>query len=103
MEGDLRERETELDALAADVHEVGAGRGRVVVVQGPGGIGKSRLLGAARERAGREGLRVLAALGAELEASLPFGVVRQLFEPVVRDSEEARADLTGGSGAPGAA
>ena len=59
-----------------------AGVGGAVVFEGPAGIGKSSLLAAARTVAAAE-MRVLSARGGELERELPFGIVRQLLEPVV--------------------
>ena len=53
-----------------------------MVFEGPAGIGKSSLLAAARTAAAAD-LRVLSARGGELERELPFGIVRQLLEPVV--------------------
>lgn len=41
---DMVERELELQTLSALLDEAAAGRGRVAVVEGPAGIGKSRLL-----------------------------------------------------------
>jgi DNA-binding CsgD family transcriptional regulator len=82
----LLEREHELRRLDSLVDDALAGRGAVVVVDGPAGIGKTRLLDAAREAAARAGCRVLAARGSDLERSFPYGVVRQLLEPVVRDA-----------------
>src|SRR5262249_29479543 len=70
-------------------------RPAVAFVQGPAGIGKTRLLAEARERAGAEGFRVLVARGSELERELPFGIVRQLFEPVVVGPDERARWLTG--------
>src|SRR5262245_3681035 len=74
-------------------------RPAVALVQGPAGIGKTRLLVETRERAGAEGFRVLTARGGELERELPFGVVRQLFEPVVVDPDERARWLTGSASA----
>src|SRR5262245_66281655 len=74
-------------------------RPAVALVQGPAGIGKTRLLVETRERAGSEGFRVLSARGGELERELPFGVVRQLFEPVVVDPDERARWLTGSASA----
>jgi DNA-binding CsgD family transcriptional regulator len=75
----LLERDDELGALQAALRETQAGRGRLVVVEGAPGIGKTRLLREARERAERAGLRVLSARAGELERDFPFAVVRQLF------------------------
>lgn len=41
-----------------------------LLVTGPAGIGKTVLLGAARERAGRAEMRVLAGRGGQLESGL---------------------------------
>ena len=66
-----------------------------MVFEGPAGIGKSSLLAATR--AGASELRVLSARGGELERELPFGIVRQLLEPVAAawDADEREALLAG--------
>ncbi len=49
-------------------------------------------------------MRVLACRGSELEQELPFGLVRQLFEPALREASEAeRAELLAGAAAPAGA
>jgi predicted ATPase len=80
---DLLERETELAGLRAVLDDARARVGRFVLIEGVAGIGKTRLLRDARDLAAAGGLRVLAARGTEFERGFPFGVVRQLFEPVV--------------------
>src|ERR687889_2544335 len=97
MAAALYERELELQTLTDAVREVREGGGQVVVVEGPGGIGKSRLLAAVRDLATAAGLRPLVALGAELERTFPFGVVRQLFDPVM--ASDLRQELLDGSAA----
>ena len=93
----LLEREAELEALAAALDSVSAGVGRLVAVEGTAGIGKTRLLAEVRARAARDGLRVLAARGGEFESGFAYGIVRQLFEPLVATaSPEARAALLAG-------
>jgi DNA-binding CsgD family transcriptional regulator len=72
----------------------------VVVVEGPAGIGKSRLLAAACEEAGRAGMRVLRARGAELEREVSFGVAVELLKaPVARAGRVERERLVAGQAA----
>jgi hypothetical protein len=97
-EGPLLERDRELEMLDGFVRGVLAGEAVVALVEGPAGIGKSRLLAEARSRAGAAGFRVLVARGSDLERELPFGVVRQLFEPMLLDPA-ARGRWLAGSAA----
>jgi len=71
----LLERESELAAVRS-----GVGRGRLLVVEGGVGLGKTAILDAASAAARRSGRLVLGARGSELERDFAFGVVRQLFE-----------------------
>jgi DNA-binding CsgD family transcriptional regulator len=71
-----------------------------VLVEGPAGIGKTRLLAAAGDLARAQGLAVLEARGNELEREAPFGVAAELLGPAVAGaSEEARKRLLGGRAA----
>lgn len=79
----LVEREDELEALERVGVLAAEQQGALAVVEGPAGIGKSRLLGAHRARLRERRVRVLVARGGELEADVPYGVVRQLFERAV--------------------
>lgn len=65
------------------------GRGRVVLIEGPAGMGKSAVMEAARRAAGAAGLRVLSARGSQLEQEFDYGVVRQLVEPVLDAADTA--------------
>lgn len=96
---DLLERETELEAIQSVLDGARGGRGGVVVIEGPPGAGKSRLLAAARARARESGMRVLPARGAELEREFPFGVALQLFSPQLRLSSERTRRLLEGPAA----
>src|SRR5690349_6414442 len=98
---DLLEREPSLAQLTAAVDAARGGQGRLVVVEGPAGTGKSSLLEAAGARASRALL--LTARGSELEHNLAFGAIRQLFETYVTAASEAeRARMFEGSAAPAA-
>ncbi|MGH2953153.1 MAG: ATP-binding protein [Solirubrobacterales bacterium] len=90
--GALLEREAELAELEAMLASARAGSGRLAVIEGRPGIGKTRLLDEAREAAEREGLEALFARGGELERDLPFGVVRQLFEASLRRASDGDRD-----------
>ena len=90
--GGLYEREDELARVDALVTAACAGRGGVLLIAGPAGIGKTVLLEAARERASQAGMRVLAARGGELETGFSFGVVRQLFEPLLVGASAAERE-----------
>ncbi|HEY7075367.1 MAG TPA: AAA family ATPase [Solirubrobacteraceae bacterium] len=81
----LLERDAELEALRRVLN----GPGGLVVVDGPAGVGKTALLEAARDCAEDAGLLVLRARGAELERAFGFGVMRQLFDAVVRGGDPA--------------
>src|SRR5215211_7317153 len=85
----LLEREAELDELQTALEDARRGVGRLVVVEGAAGIGKTRLLESARETAERIGMRALAARSTELERDFPFALVRQLFEPTMHGASAA--------------
>lgn len=80
---DLADREREVATLSRAVNAAAAGGGGVVLVEGPAGIGKTRLLLEAVKLANAAGLRVLSARSSQLEQTFGFGVVRQLFEPAL--------------------
>src|SRR4051812_2129863 len=71
-------------AIESALGDARCGGGRVVLIEGPPGIGKTALLDETQRRAA--GLTVVRASGGELEVDLPLGAVRQLFEPVVRQA-----------------
>jgi DNA-binding CsgD family transcriptional regulator len=99
----LVEREHELAEIDRVLADTLAGEGWLHTVAGPAGIGKTTLMRAARQRAMRAGLTVFAARGGELEGAYPYGVVRQLFEPVLRTATPSRrARLLAGAATPAA-
>ena len=96
---DLLERDTELGALE-DLVGSGDFGGVLMAIEGPPGIGKTALMAEAKSRGNEAGMRVLSGRGSELERSFSFGVVRQLFEPLLASlSEEGRADALAGAAA----
>ena len=96
----LLERDGELAALQEAVAAARAGDGRLVVIEGSAGIGKSSLLAASRAIASGAAMRVLRARAGEHEAEFTFGVVRQLFEQVLANgSADQRAEVLAGAAA----
>jgi hypothetical protein len=94
----MLEREAEMAALDAMLRAARGGDGRLVVVEGSAGIGKTRLLAEARGLAVGAEFEVLSARGGELEGQFAFGIVRQLFEaPLAATTPDARAELLGGA------
>jgi DNA-binding CsgD family transcriptional regulator len=98
MDDRLLERDREIAALDRLIAGACDGSGAAVLIEGPAGIGKTRLLASARERAG-DRMTVLTARCSELEREFSFGTVRQLFEPPARDPDR-RARLLAGAAAP---
>lgn len=94
---DLQERERELALLERLLRNARDGIGVAVVVEGPAGIGKTRLVHGAADSGRSLGLRVLSARGGQLEQELPFGSARQLFETTLlaATSRQRRAFLAG--------
>jgi len=92
MRTGLFEREDELGCIDALLALAQAGSGDMLLITGPAGIGKSVLLGVARERARLAGMRVLSGCGRELESGFSFGVARQLFEPLLADAGKTERD-----------
>ena len=90
--GELLERNHEIDRIHAAVRAVAKRAGGAVIIEGAAGLGKSRLLDEARERAAALGVRVLSARGTELEQAFPFGVMRQLFERSLLEADAGERD-----------
>jgi DNA-binding CsgD family transcriptional regulator len=96
----LLEREDQVAALKTWADAAREGGGRFVVIEGSAGLGKSRLLAEARAIAEGAGMRGLAARGGELEGEFAYGIVRQLFEPLLASvASDLHADLLSGPAA----
>jgi DNA-binding CsgD family transcriptional regulator/tetratricopeptide (TPR) repeat protein len=78
------------------VTQAAGGDGRVGLIEGPPGIGKTRLVAAARQLAAEAGMRCLSARGSPMERAFPFGVVRQLFDPVLAVAAGQRGEVFAG-------
>ncbi|MFE3492755.1 helix-turn-helix transcriptional regulator [Streptomyces sp. NPDC059175] len=95
----LVSREEEMSSLSALVQDARFGTGGIALVEGVVGIGKSLLLNRLVSTLPTEDLQVLEARGEALERDFPFGVVRQLFEPLLATFDEPRLTrlLAGGA------
>jgi hypothetical protein len=76
----LLERDAALERIDQRLRGAIGGGGSLVVVEGPAGIGKTRLVLVAAQRGRELGLATLTACGSELERDFAYGVVRQLLE-----------------------
>jgi DNA-binding CsgD family transcriptional regulator/tetratricopeptide (TPR) repeat protein len=95
--GPLLEREVELAEIERLLDRACSGEGERVVVEGPAGAGKTRLLESAADAARARGVRVLEASAAELEVEIGYGVARSLLGDALANTSPARrrALLTG--------
>ncbi|NUS08421.1 MAG: AAA family ATPase [Nonomuraea sp.] len=93
----LLHRDVELDAVREALSRVRAGGPAVLLIQGARGMGRTTLLNAALAARSEVGALLLMARGHPTEHDHPFGVVRQLFEPLMG---AGRAPPTGDRPAP---
>jgi DNA-binding CsgD family transcriptional regulator len=84
----LLERESELALIDVLVESIGREPGRALVIAGPAGIGKSALLWTMVGEARAAGVRTLVARASQFERDYAFGIVAQLFEPVVSAGDD---------------
>lgn len=70
----LLERDAEVPVIAQQLAAAREGAGCLLMVEGPAGIGKTRLVRAACDGARARGMAVLTARAGELERGLPCGV-----------------------------
>ncbi|XVQ10562.1 AAA family ATPase [Spirillospora sp. CA-255316] len=81
--GTLYGRDAELRFLSDLTSRGLAGAGGALLLRGEAGIGKTALLGAARDAAVGQGGRALSAVGVQSEASVPFAGLHQLLRQVL--------------------
>ncbi|HEX8120575.1 MAG TPA: AAA family ATPase [Solirubrobacteraceae bacterium] len=85
-------REAECERLESLIAAARDGSGGALLLHGDAGIGKTALLGFARERAEAEGLRLLGARGLETESDLPYTGLYDLLAPLLERSAAGPAD-----------
>jgi DNA-binding CsgD family transcriptional regulator len=74
------ERQRELECLGSLIADAQDSCGRVVVIAGEAGIGKTALLLAGASEARQRGMRIYTARGGSVEQDFAYGVARQLLE-----------------------
>jgi DNA-binding CsgD family transcriptional regulator len=74
-------RQRELDAIERLIDAARGGRGGVLVVQGEPGVGKTAVLGYAREAA--QEFRILQTVGVDAEMEFAYAALQQLCSPVL--------------------
>jgi DNA-binding CsgD family transcriptional regulator len=94
----LLERDAALARIDQRLRDAIAGDGSLLLLEGPAGIGKTRLVIAAGRRGRELGIQALSARGSELEQDFAYGLVRQLFEaPLLAASPSHRDELLAGA------
>ncbi|MGW2615548.1 AAA family ATPase [Streptomyces sp. NPDC001500] len=99
MTAPLRERDDAHALLAAEVERARAGAGRLVLLRGATGTGRSAALEAATAHATWAGLRVLRARCSPEDTALPFSSVLHLLGPVPEFADVAPGGEDRGSAA----
>ncbi|WP_399886304.1 AAA family ATPase [Streptomyces sp. BBFR51] len=82
MTGPLRERDDAQALLAAEIERARAGSGRLVLVRGASGTGRTAVLETAARHAADRGLRVLRVRCSPEDTGVPFATVLHLLGPV---------------------
>lgn len=89
----LLERERELEHAEVALAAALEGEGSVLLVEGPAGMGKTRLAQTIAEVAASKGVTVHWATGDELERGFAFGVLRDLLASMLRGHDGADRDV----------
>ncbi|MFD7630296.1 AAA family ATPase [Streptomyces sp. NPDC059851] len=90
----LVEREKQWEMLNDLLGSARRGRGRVAVISGPLGSGKTALLEHFTEQALAEGTLVLEAAGSKPEQQLPFGILRRILDSAAPLDPAVHAEAT---------
>ncbi|WP_328561191.1 helix-turn-helix transcriptional regulator [Streptomyces coelicoflavus] len=99
MTGPLRERDDAHALLAAEIERARAGTGRLVLLRGAGGTGRTAVLETAARHARDRGLRVLRVRCSPEDTPVPFAMVLHLLGPVPEFTDMAPGGDDRGSAA----
>lgn len=86
-------REAECRFIAGCLDLLRTGRGSVLVIEGPAGIGKTRLIQELTVRAQRRGVRVLVGSAYEMEGAVAYGPFLEILQAALRDSPEGQEQI----------
>jgi predicted ATPase len=81
-------RDAELERLAAAVATARAGQGKLVLVSGEPGIGKTAILAALADLAAAAGARIVSGAAEELEMRVPFAAVSDCLGLTVTSADQ---------------
>jgi DNA-binding CsgD family transcriptional regulator len=84
----LLERDREIAVGSRALESARGGQGRLVLVEGPAGVGKTVLLRELAAAAAERSMRVLRATATEFERPVAFGLAAQLFAPLLRGGDD---------------
>ncbi|MFD7060534.1 AAA family ATPase [Streptomyces sp. NPDC059906] len=99
MTGPLRERDDAHALLSAEIERARAGTGRLVLLRGASGTGRTAVLETAARHAEDRGLRVLRVRCSPEDTSVPFAMVLHLLGPVPEFTDMAPGGDDRGSAA----
>ncbi len=80
-------RAEELSLVASLLKEAKKGSGRTLIVSGEGGIGKTRILTAAAEKAHKDGWNVVVGRAYAVETGIPYALFSDALLPLLRSLE----------------
>jgi len=80
-------RKEELSLIAGLLKDARKGSGRTLIVSGEGGVGKTRILTAAMEKAQRDGWNVVTGRAYAVETGIPYSLFSDALLPVIKNME----------------
>jgi DNA-binding NarL/FixJ family response regulator len=86
-------RTSELAQLTALLRDAKKGKGRTLIVSGEGGIGKTRLLTAASDKAAHDGWNVVIGRSYAVESGIPYALFSDAFLPMLQAFDPASLNV----------
>jgi DNA-binding NarL/FixJ family response regulator len=92
-------RTSELAQLSSVLRDAKKGSGRTLIVSGEGGIGKTRLLTAASDKAASDGWNVVLGRSYAVESGIPYALFSDAFLPLLQTFDQASLNVLTRGGA----